>query len=151
MTVSYLVSVLGCVFVGWLSVGTLGEPPDASALSEQQLRAADYELHLETPGEVAPGKPMAVEVHIHALNGKKVNVDYPARLQVVDGETWELVDGSGRLEPHGSPPQSATLVGTVKAKAAGVRDLSIRVSFSVCSKEQCLVQKVVLTDSVTIR
>jgi len=111
---------------------------------------ADFEVSLETPGEARLGTPMEVEVHLVAKNGKKVNFDYPTKLIIEANPTWETVS-MRKLEKVGGDEAHAVLTATVRARSAGAQSLSVRIHFSVCTKTQCLVEKHLLTDTVTVR
>ncbi len=145
-----------CLTLSSLAAAAHLSSQEAGAAHEEALshedQSDDYRLTLETPGSARKDAPMDVEVHIVAKNGKKINVEYPARLRVEHPDLWELNEASSRLAVEGGKkPVRATLLGAVKPKKSGSQVLSVKVSFSVCTDEQCLIEKVVLSDRIEVK
>jgi hypothetical protein len=129
----------------------LGEPRAESALSHEH-EAENFQLTLETPGQAETNQLMDVEVHIVAKNGKKINLEYPARLRVQHPDIWEMNEASHRMVPDGQEePIRATLLGSVTPRKKGAQLLSVKVSFSVCTDQQCLIEKVVLSERIQVK
>ncbi len=132
------------------SVASACPSDSASSVSAQrEVSGTHFDLLLETPGTAALNSEFGIEVHLVTKNGKKVNFDYPMKLSIKEGSTWETLEVE--LPQSGDDETQAALLAKVRPRLKGQHDLSVNISFSVCTKERCLIEKETLVDRLLVR
>ncbi len=125
--------------------------PDELSDGGHELDTENYSLSLETPGATETRGAMEFEIHLMAKNGKKINLEYPTRLKVLNTDAWQMASEERLVAEQATKPMRATLLGSVKALRSGSHRLNIRVHFSVCSSDQCLVERVDVSDLIDVK
>lgn len=119
-----------------------------------------YVVELVAGPEVRPGAPGQVEVKMSARGGFHLNADYPSSFKVIpasDAVTYPRpkVDRASGLsyERCASSEESCAARAQVPFVIAkpGTHSVGGLFAFSVCDKEQCLIEKVPLAVTVTAR
>ena len=118
-----------------------------------------YRLELRAPPAIAPGASGALEVRVVAGGGFHLNEDYPVSFKPDPGpiafaqEKFDLKATGKRTRCAGSDHEDCTLEGQVgfTAPAAGTHRAAGILAFSVCTKEQCLIEKQAVAADVEVR
>ncbi len=101
-----------------------------------------FAVELPSP-EVPAGKTSAAPVTFKPAEGWKWNHEYPAKITVeVNGPAivtptrLAQLGGGAKIQTHG---KEATLPLVVEGKSAGTATVTLKGSFSICSKDSCKV------------
>jgi hypothetical protein len=110
-----------------------------------------FTLRIKPSGAYAAGTPGKVEVELEAKAGFKCNQEYPYKFKVKDSPDVEypapVVKGDA-LRFVGKDKAVMTVPFT--PKASGKKTIAGQFSFSVCTDEQCLVEKRDLTLQISV-
>jgi hypothetical protein len=148
---------LSCVWMlaGWLAACPSAAAPNttgATSHSATELAAtaagAEYKVTLTAPGNFVVGQAGLLQVQLEPLAPYKCNDQYPYRFKLVANPAAEFpqpvvsqAEVSARL---------VTLALPFTPKAPGNLRIAGEFSFSVCTEEKCLVQKVALDVVVVV-
>lgn len=126
-----------------MMAATTSLPPAAAA-------APEWRVELMAPATVEAGRPVDAALVLEALAGFHVNADYPThfKAQSDDGGTPE----KPRFNAERPAGEVFKLRLPIRYLTGGVGHVMLRgvFAFSVCSKEQCLIQKVELARRVEV-
>ena len=141
---------------------TAGATAPAADASPPGARAEDanYEVALEPPTEAKAGEAATARVVVKARGHYHVNREYPtsfkpdaAALETFGAEKVALGQGADRTPCASQPAEACAMSAPLPFTPRGPGDVRLAgtVAFSVCSAEQCLIEKVPLAATVAAR
>ncbi len=117
--------------------------PEAARLAtgEAEVVESAYYLSLNAPEKVRVGEEFEFSVELEPRGVHKVNSEYPIRMTLVASEGWSSSKEKWGREDARGDAHHVAFSGRAKALAKGRHPIELRVAFSVCSSDQCLVEK----------
>lgn len=128
-----------------------GSAPVVLAAGEAEVVESSYYLSLNAPAKVRVGEEFEFSVELEPRGVHKVNSEYPIRMTLVSSEGWSASKEKWSREDARGDAHHVAFSGRAKALAKGRHPIELRVSFSVCSSDQCLVEKKDLRHFVEIQ
>jgi hypothetical protein len=132
----------------------------AVAAPASRAEGAAWQVELSQSGDLVAGSAGAVQVSIGARPGFHVNPDYPVKFTPSDESTVTFASKAIALgealkrEPcEGHPDEACRASGLVSFTTGNAPSAVVAgtLAFSVCSAEQCLIEKQPLRVSVPVR
>jgi hypothetical protein len=125
------------------------EPPPAPVAAEPSARPAPAsELHEETfdlrmkpVGTVTAGQPATVEITVDAKGGYHPNEKYPYKFKPAEAPGVRYASPAFSAEAVKLEPRRATLTVSFTPEGKGDRTIAGLFAFSLCSADQCLIEK----------
>jgi hypothetical protein len=125
--------------------------PAQATAPPARAEAEAWTVALELPALLRAGTPALAQVHLTARAGHHVNLEYPASFRPDGGATVAFSGARVPLAPGdgapcaGRPAETCRLaLGLPFTPGAEPPRLSGTVTFSVCTAERCLIERVAL-------
>jgi hypothetical protein len=157
--VAALIAVVVAPMMAWFGAAAAAESPAAPTA---RVEKDAYVVEIVSMGETRAGVPATFEARMAARGTYHVNADYPSSFKVTAGSdevsyprtkvdrssglAYEKCTAAGSTESCGVRAQVPFVAGR-----AGTHTVGGLFAFSVCDKEQCLIEKVTLALPVTVR
>jgi hypothetical protein len=123
-----------------------GQVTQAASASAEGARASfdegPFVLQLVSKGSYQKGKEGEVEIHLKAKSGFKCNDKYPYKFKAKASPELAFASDVVRKDAvRFDGKHEATMPVKFTPKAAGKQTVAGRFSFSLCTEEQCLVER----------
>lgn len=120
--------------------GPPSDEPVAFVDGPAEVVSPTYYLALDAPATVKLGEEFEFTVELESRGAHKVNEEYPIRLTMVASEGFSATKDSWRREDARGDSHHVVFPARAKAKAKGRQSLQLKLSFSVCTDDQCLIE-----------
>jgi len=107
-----------------------------------------FRVDITPPVRCARGATCALKLGLTALDGYKVNVDYPFKF-VADASPQVTLEGTGTFASTGK--QTGTLTVKFRPAASGKVRVAGTFKLSVCTDDVCKIEKPKVTVDVTVK
>ncbi len=121
------------------SAGTA--PPAAAAAATSEVHDEDYDLTVVPDGSYATGKSGTVKIVLAAKGAYHVNDKYPYKFKVKDAPGVAFKGPVFTRDDVSIEGKRATMNVEFTPDSAGQKTIAGLFQFSVCSADQCLVEK----------
>ncbi len=133
--------MLGCKEASGNDATVANPAAGTAAASAGQAPSNAFQVVARPVGSYKAGQAGAFEVELTAGPGFKVNQEYPLKFKVEPCEGVEFPQPTVGKEGARLEKSHAVVTVPVQPKTSGSKVLKGRLSFSVCTPEQCLVDK----------
>jgi hypothetical protein len=116
------------------------EAPGTAGPLSSSLEETAFRIEFTAQPSVKVGEAFPILLKLAALNGYKVNQEYPLKF-ALDGAQLAFDPAILKKEQLTLEPKTAELKGKATATAKGELTLHGKLSFSVCTDERCLIEK----------
>ncbi len=115
--------------------------PSARPAPASELHEPTFDLTMKSAGAITGGQPSVVEIAVLAKGGYHVNDKYPYKFKpsVTQGLTYATPTFS--TEATKLEEKRATMTVTFTPDGKGERTIAGLFAFSLCSADQCLIEK----------
>jgi hypothetical protein len=123
------------------SVATAAEPAAQTAGAASKYTEAGFDLVLEPKGDYSAGKEGEADIVLSAKAPFHVNQQYPYKFKLKESPGLSFANMVVSKEAVKLEPARATLPVAFTPAAAGKHTVSGQLSFSVCTADQCMIEK----------
>jgi hypothetical protein len=117
------------------------EPAAQAAAAASKYTEAGFDLVLEPKGDYSAGKEGEADIVLSAKAPFHVNQQYPYKFKLKESPGLSFANMVVSKEAVKLEPARATLPVAFTPAAAGKHTVSGQLSFSVCTADQCMIEK----------
>ena len=115
--------------------------PSARPAPASELHEATFDLRMKPVGTVTAGQSASVEITVDAKGGYHPNEKYPYKFKPAEAPGVRYASPAFSTEAVKLEPQRATLTVSFTPEGKGDRTIAGLFAFSLCSADQCLIEK----------
>jgi hypothetical protein len=144
------VTAAACAFVALFASGCRREaPPPPSAMEEptakpvasSEVHEPNYDLVMKPAGAVVAGQPATVEIQVDTKSGYHVNDKYPYKFKPTASPGVAYATPTFSAESVKLEEKRATMTVRFTPEGKGDKAIAGLFAFSLCSADQCLIEK----------
>lgn len=155
------VFVVACDKSAGAAAGAVGSPAGASAVGSASVDATNYKLELKPEASYAAGKEGTFQIIVKTKGEYHVNDEFPSKFKVLESanvtyaqakiEKMKDASAFALTKCNKDSKDSCTMVLTVKfTPAKGATKVGGELSFGVCNKDSCLIEKKSLDSDIKV-
>jgi len=119
----------------------VAEEPSARPAPVSELHEATFDLRMKPVGALTAGQPASIEITVDAKGGYHPNEKYPYKFKPAEAQGVRYASPAFSAEAVKLEPQRATLTVSFTPEGKGDRTIAGLFAFSLCSADQCLIEK----------
>jgi hypothetical protein len=119
----------------------VAEEPSARPAPASELHEATFDLQMKPVGALIAGQPASIEITVDAKGGYHPNEKYPYKFKPAAAPGVRYSSPVFSTEAVKLEPQRATLTVSFTPEGKGDRTVAGLFAFSLCSADQCLIEK----------
>jgi len=116
-------------------------PPAAAQSAAARISEAPFDLHLEGSPSYEAGKDAVVSIVLEAKPPFKVNEEYPYKFKVKEAPSLKYKSAVVGKDAAKHDKQRLTMPVSFVPESAGEHSVAGQFAFSVCTDENCLIEK----------
>jgi hypothetical protein len=119
----------------------IAEEPSARPAPVPELHEPNFDLVMKPAGDVVAGQPSAVDIQVDAKGGYHVNDKYPYKFKPEPSPGVTYAAPAFTAESAKLEEKRATMTVRFTPEGAGDKTIAGHFAFSLCSADQCLIEK----------
>jgi hypothetical protein len=127
------------------AAASASEKPSARPAPASEVHEATFDLVMKPVGAVVAGRPSSIEIAVDAKGGYHVNDKYPYKFKPSAPEGLTYASPTFSTEATKLEEKRATMTVAFTPDGKGDRTVAGLFAFSLCSADQCLIEKRDLT------